>query len=144
MNEGHELYEVIRRVYERHRHMERVSPASIAIEAMREIQFPPELHLVGYTGCNLQMRQIARSFLGVKFDPVDRAESIEDDLFPETLQDRYPVRTKKGEEPQYVLRESLSDEDADYNIARMRRASFALQKHSDALEAWKLARRSAA
>jgi hypothetical protein len=106
---------------------------------MCAIKFKPELHRLGYAGCHLQVRQMARGVLRRDFDPEERvAASVEgeDDLFPETLQDRYPRRGKHGEEPVYVLREQMTGNDVGYNVARMRRGGRALLKHADALEAW--------
>jgi hypothetical protein len=51
---------------------------------------------------------------------------------------------KPGEEAEYLLLEDLPDVAITYNVERMRRASFALQKHLDALEVCGLNRRRAA
>lgn len=143
-DEGGELYAVIRDIYNSHRDQPSVNPIWLANEAMQAIRFEREMHDLGWIGCNLQFRQIARSFCRGNFDPVERAESCAGaDLFPDTLQERYPLRPKAGEEAEYVLLGSLPDTDATYNIDRMRRASLALQRHSDALEAFVRARRGA-
>jgi hypothetical protein len=132
---GDELYDVIARIYARQQSYKEISPISLADEGMQAIDFPRRLHPLGYIGCNYHLRQIARSFCRKKFDPVDPSALQSADLFPETLQERYPVRGMAGDEPRYVLREHLSPADRAYNVARMRRASVALQKHADALEA---------
>lgn len=138
MTDGDELARVIATIYERNRELPSISPAWLATAGMQTIRFPRTLHALGYVGCHLQLRQIARKYCRKAFDPVDGADGEgQEEMFPETLQERYPLRPKRGEEPQYVMLEFLSDQDVDYNIARMRRASLALQKHSDALEAWK-------
>jgi hypothetical protein len=137
-----ELYEVVSAIYEKHKGKPSISPAwLLATEGMRRISFPRELHPRGYRGCHMHLRQIARSFCRKKFDPTEEAEN---DLFQETLQERYPQRPKADEEHQYVLLDELTDDDGAYNVARMRRASLALQKHSDALEAYIIARQRAA
>ena len=138
---GDELYDVIARIYERQQAYTEVSPISLAEEAMRAIDFPQRLHTLGWIGCNYHFREIARSFCRRRFDPIDPALRYQgDDLFPETLQDRYPVKGMKGDEPRYVLREHLSPDDRAFNVTRMRRTASALQRHADALEAdglWK-------
>jgi hypothetical protein len=138
-----ELYEVVKAAYEWRRHKSSISPLILANEAMERINFAPELHALGYRGCHLYMRQIARQFCRRHFEPteiIDRSG----DLFPETLRERYPLPPKAGEEAEYVLLEDLPDAAITYNVERIRRASFALQKHSDALEAYRLNRRRAA
>jgi hypothetical protein len=141
--EGEPLWEVISALYEKHRGSPSVKPAWLATQGMKQIGFRPKLHELGYIGCHLQLRQIARAFCSRKFDPLHRVAHAADDLFPETLQERYPVRPTPGEEPRYVLLDALSAEDRAYNVERMRRAGRALQKHADALEADGLRRRTA-
>jgi hypothetical protein len=133
---GDELYDVIERIYERQRDYREISPISLAREGMQAIDFPSSLHALGYIGCELHLREIARTFCRRRFEPVKTpGEHLEVDLFPETLQERYPVKGMAGDEPRYVLRGHLSMEDRAFNVARMRRASRALTKHADALEA---------
>jgi hypothetical protein len=138
-----ELYDAVKAAYARRRHKSSISPLILATEAMERINFAPKLHAVGYRGCHLYMRQIARQFCRRYFEPteiIDRSG----DLFPDTLRERYPLPPKPGEEDEYVLLEDLTDEAISYNVERMRRASLALQKHSDALEAYGLNPRRAA
>jgi hypothetical protein len=136
------LLAAVQGVIDRKGDQSELSPAWIATETMDVIGFPRQLHELGYIGCHLALRQIARGKLRRQFDPVDIAES--DDLFPETLQDRYPRRPRRGQEPLYVLRDDMSDDDVSYNVARMRRAASGLLRHADALEAWGLERKEAA
>lgn len=142
MREGNELWEAIAAAYDKHQYDPRVSPVVLANEGMRRILFPRRLHEVGWIGCNLQLRQIARQYCRKKFDPTTRDD--DDDLFPETLQERYPTRPESGEDSEYVLLNVLSDDDVDYNIDRMEKSIAGQQKHLDALRAWKAARRRAA
>lgn len=129
-----ELSNVVRVVYESHNDRPTVSPAWLATEAMAEIGFPRDLHPLGYIGCHLQIRQIARAFCRKHFDP---EESVENDLFPETLQQRYPRQQKSPEqEPEYVLLDLLSRSDIVFNIDRLRKEARSKLKHADALEAW--------
>ena len=131
---GDELYDVISRICERQRGYRAISPIALASEAMQAIDFPISLHPLGYIGCERHFREIARSTLRKRFDPVD-PEKEQDDLFPHTLQERYPIRRKRSEDPRYVLRKHLSDADRAYNVARLRRSGNAQLKHADALEA---------
>lgn len=145
-DDGAELHAIIRDIYHKQCEWPSVSPISMANEAMQMIHFDRELNELGYIGCHLQFRQIARKFCRKNFDPVERADilSSQEEMFPDILQERYPLQNKAGEEAEYVQLEHLPDLDGMYNVQRMRRASLALQKHSDALEAFILNRRVAA
>ena len=147
MTDEEELYAIVRIVVDRAVAVVDVSPAWVATETMQEIGFARATHRLAYAGCHLEVRQIARQLLRGRFDPAERAkESADetDDLFPETLQDRYPRRPKKDEEPVYALRDQLLADDVDYNVERMMRAGQALLKHARALKAWDAARRHSA
>jgi hypothetical protein len=65
-------------------------------------------------------------------------------MFPDTLQDRYPRKTQRGEEPVYVTRWLMTRADVCFNTERMRRGGRALLKHADALDEWDQSRSSAA
>ena len=137
MSESAELAEAVRRAYEINRNVVAIDPEFIANGAMEIIRFAKSLHPVGWTGCNMHCRQIARSFCRRNFDPAEAAiESVsrQIDFFPDTLQDRYPRKHTKGQEPVYVLRDHLTEDDRWDNIDRMRKAAVALRKHADALE----------
>jgi hypothetical protein len=130
------LQEVIRGVYEKRRDLAKISPSWLATEAMAAIYFPRQLHDLGYDGCHLQFRQIARSFCRQHFDP---EVVVENDLFPETLQQRYPQQQTDGsQEPVYVLLDLLSQEDILFNVERLRKEASAKLRHADALDAWRL------
>lgn len=137
---GDELYAVIERIYERMRNYKNVSPIVMAKEAMQAINFGRELHNLGYIAADQHFRQIARSFCRKRFDPV--ALALENDLFPETLQERYPMRGHVGEERVYVLLDEADDPTLIYNENRMERAAKALQKHADALRAYRIKRQN--
>ena len=138
MSESAELAEAVRRAYEINRNVVAIDPEFIANGAMEIIRFARSLHPVGWVGCNMHCRQLARAFCRRNFDPVEAAIdnlTIQGEFFPDTLQDRYPrKRQKPGEEPVYVLRDHLTEEDRWEAISRMRKTSRALQRHSDALE----------
>lgn len=138
MSDEDELAIAVQKVIDAHAATPEISPDWIATETMLAIKFPRALHRLGYAGCNLELRQIARGKLRRKFDPTSPADpdADEDDLFPETLQDRYPRRRKRGQPPTYVLRDLMSRLDLEFNVKRMRRVGQALLKHADALESW--------
>jgi hypothetical protein len=142
-HEGQELWDVIFAIYDKHRKQSRISPAWLATEGMVAIDFSRSTHELGYIGCHLQLRQIARQFCGQHFDPIHR-QAPADDLFPETLQERYPVKTPEGEDPEYILLEEMDDDDFDFNIERMERRARSLLKHVDALRAYKRTRKRTA
>jgi len=90
-----------------------------------------------------EARQIARDFCRKQIENDETAER--DNLFPGTLQHRYPRKPDvKGEEPVYVLRDLMTDEDVAYNVARLRDEADSKLMHADALEAWGKDRKRAA
>jgi hypothetical protein len=142
VSEGSELYDAVRRVYEINRSVVSIDPEFLANGAMEIIRFDKSLHPLGWVGCNMHLRQLARAFCRRNFDPA--AAAMEDnyvvgDLFHDTLQNRYPRKPLPGHAPEYVLREHLTEVERWFNIDRMRGASRALQRHSDALETETLA-----
>lgn len=142
MNEGDALADAVRRMYEINRFVVAIDPEFLANGAMEIIRFDKALHPVGWVGCNLHCRQLARAFCRRNFDTAAAAlagEVVNGDLFPDTLQDRYPRQPQKGKEPEYVLRDHLSEDDRWFNIDRLRSAAGALQRHARALESETLA-----
>jgi len=137
MSEEERLAQVVQQMIDDHRDLAAISPAWVATQAMEVIEFPRGLHPLGYAGCHLELRQIARAKLRRQFDPTSRErEDFEEDFFPETLQDRYPRRQNPDDEPVYIPRGLMSQSDIDYNVGRMRRAGYGLLKHAQALEEW--------
>lgn len=137
MSEGEELVAAVRRVYDINHRVVSINPEFLADAAMDIIGFDKSIHRLGWLGCNLHLRQVARAFCRRNFDPAAMATEFAAgtrDMFDDTLQDRYPRRTQKGREPEYVLRDHLSEDDRWFNIDRMRGTARALQRHSDALE----------
>lgn len=114
----------------------RINPSWVANEAMGELD--PVKHIergspLIWLGCNLQLRQLARQVLARHYEVGTRAP---DDLFPD-LQWRYPTaRSAEAEEPEYVLRDMMSNEDLAYNVSRLRAEALAKQAHADTLERW--------
>lgn len=139
------LAEAAQRVIDRRRDRQSISPSWVATEAMNDLD-PERVSVeIVYFGCHLQLRQIAREILRKRFKPDEAPErSAQHDLFPD-LQWRYPTaRTAKNEEPEYVLLESLTKEDINYNVARLRSEAVAKLRHADALEAFGMSRDKAA
>ena len=148
MDPEEQLYAETRRVIDLQGKVPTISPAWVATHVMCAIEFKPVLHYLGYAGCHLQVRQMARQELRKRHDPNavvhNELESGQDDMFSDTLQSRYPRRTKQGEEPVYILRELMDEDDVTFNEMRMRRGGMALLRHADALRAWHGGRRGAA
>lgn len=146
--EAKTLIEAVEKVISRNNDMRAISPAWVATAVMVEIGFAAKVHPVGYVGCHLYARQIARQSLRKKFDPASADSDDDDDdqprLFTGTLQTKYPRRREPGEEPTYVHIDDLTDDDIAFIVTRMRATARSLLKHADALEAWHTARRRAA
>lgn len=65
--------------------------------------------------------------------------TAEEQLYAETRR----VIEEQGEEPVYILRDLMDDDDVDFNATRMRRGAMGLLRHVDALLAWHGGRRAA-
>lgn len=135
-HEESQLTAIVARIIDIRRAQVRINPSWIATEALKEIDpSARSVHLVR-TGCHLQLRQIARAECRKLFEDAD------DDCEPrftgfDGLQWRYPTaRSKSKAEPEYVLRENMSDTDIAYNVARLRHEARAKLAHADALEIW--------
>ena len=136
MSDGAELVDAVRRVYEINRRVVAIDPEFLANHAMEIIRFDRSVHPLGWVGCNLHLRQVARAFCRRNFDAaasVASGDTVNGDMFPDTLQDRYPRQSQKSQEPIYVLRDYLSEEDRWFNIDRLFGTAEALQRHARAL-----------
>lgn len=123
-------------VIDLNRAVPRISPNFIAGHVMDLIHFPSSLHEIGYYGCLMHVRQMAREKLRGKYAADRLPDPTQPDLpFDGLLQDRYPIKVKKGEEPIYVRRDLLSEDDRWWNIEALRKTAKSLVRHSDALEA---------
>lgn len=146
MSEEAELATTVERIIDLYGTVKDVSPAWVATQAMELIEFPRSLHRLGYAGCHLELRQMARGKLRKRFDPTAIADDDDAQLdldLPETLQERYPKARVRGEEPCYRKLDALTDEDVRYNVTRMRAAAGALERHADRLQAWHAGRPTA-
>jgi hypothetical protein len=137
MTEYAQLSEIIARIIDSRRDEARISPSWTATEAMKELDPERRSPPLVYLGCHLQLRQIARHHLRQEFQPEGEIQpTAQDDLFPH-LQWRYPTaRSRSDDEPEYVLRERMSDDDVVFNIKRLRREGASKLKQADALEEW--------
>jgi hypothetical protein len=136
-HEESQLTEIVARIIDIRRAQVRINPSWIATEALQEIDpAGSSLELVRL-GCHLQLRQIARSLCRKLFE-----DSDDDDGQPrftgfDGLQWRYPTARSKGKpDPEYVLRDRMSEDDIAFNVSRLRSEARAKLAHADALEAW--------
>lgn len=135
------LSDAIGRMIDIQRNAVSVSPDHIASGAMQLICFDYATHNAGWYGCYQHLLQIARDRLRGRFDPKARAEAYisgQSELFDDALQDRYPVRPRRNFdgawcEPEYVLREHLSEDDCWFNVDRLEHTARALTRHRNAL-----------
>jgi len=132
-----QLAGVVARILELQRNQIRINPSWIATEAMKLID--PKNRSIGLVriGCHLQLRQIARGQCRKSFESPDEGDDDQPQFAGfDDLQWRYPTSRPKGlPEPEYILRESMTDEDIAYNVASLRREGRAKLQHADFLEA---------
>jgi len=134
--EESQLAEIVARIIDIRRGQVRINPSWIATEALKEIDPSSRSVDLVRLGCHLQLRQIARAECRTLFEDT---EDVDEPRFSgfEGLQWRYPTaRSKRKDEPEYVLRDHMSDDDINYNVARLRREGRAKLAHADTLEAW--------
>ena len=135
------LSEIVAGIIDNRRSHVRINPAWIATEALLEIDPDRASIELVRTGCHLQLRQIARAMCSKLFEEKD--DDDEEPIFDsfDNLQWRYPTaRRSKDTEPQYVLRDMMSDADIRYNVMRLRREANAKLAHADLLAAWAISR----
>jgi hypothetical protein len=135
-HEESQLAEIVARIIDIRRGQVRINPSWIATEALREIDPADSSVKLVRLGCHLQLRQIARAQCRKLFEDSEDEDEPRFNGF-EGLQWRYPSARSKGEiEPEYVLRDHMTNNDVNYNVARLRREGRAKLAHADALEAW--------
>lgn len=137
-DEAKQLYELVGKIISDRNDQIDISPTWIATECMRKLHgmsLRDDRPLI-YIGCHLQLRQIARSICGKKWENDDDSTE-QHEMFP-GLQKRYPICRIAGEEPAYRRLEDMSSEDYDYNINRLRAEANEKQAHADRLEAHKI------
>lgn len=113
-----------------------LSPTSLALAVQLRFEAGDIQPHIKYTSLE-HLKQMARGILRGQFDPTaDDDEQQQGEMFSGHLQDRYPIKVPKGSEPQYKLRMALSHEEAQWNIARLRKSAQARLEHADAMQAW--------
>lgn len=137
-----EIRDAVIAIIDRDRTRSHINPSWVAHQVMLKLDpkriSPPSV----YGGANLWARHVAREKLRGKFLSGD--VSAQDELFPE-LQWRYPVaHCEKRDDPEYVLRDLMTDEDIAWNVDRLRAEAEAKLRHADALEDFGKRRRSVA
>jgi hypothetical protein len=137
-NEEHKAREILLSIYEERRFNKRVSPTWLATMAMTSLDPLRVSHPIEYAMAHLQFRQLARSICAGRWEKAEGDEEKQIELFSD-LQTRYPTApaNRADDEPEYVLLEELTEEDFDFNIARLRSEGMAKIKHSDTLAAYK-------
>lgn len=137
MNEERKLRELVERIVAERERAVSVSPSWVATETMMHLDPERASEPCIYLAAHLQFRQVARQILGRKFERDDDAIEDQHPLFP-SLQRRYPLPHKRGEEPQYKLLDYLSGAELAFNVSRLRKEAAGKLAHADALEAWGL------
>ena len=76
-------------------------------------------------------KKLARSYSAESGE----TKSQQSEMFTGTLQERYPIPHKSGEEASYKLRRLLTDSERQWNVEYLRKSALARMEHADALEA---------
>jgi hypothetical protein len=134
--EESQLAEIVARIIDIRRAQVRINPSWIATEALKEIDPSNRSVELVRLGCHLHLRQIARGQCRKLFDPSEEPFADEQSELFENLQWRYPVTRTAADEPEYILREHMTNADIAFNVGRFRRAGRKLLAHADTLEAW--------
>jgi len=134
--DAQQLHNLVAGVIGRRAAAVRLKPAMVAQEVMSKLDMEQVSHPLVWLGCHLEVRQIARGMLATHFDPITKPDEDEPVLPFTNLQWRYPERPKPGEEPSYILRDLMTDEDVAWNVARLQAEGRAKLAHADALKAW--------
>jgi len=115
-----------------------VTAQSLAVIALQVwLQADTERHIEH--GAREHFKQIARGVLAGRYGKGRKAAHREeqlplnDELFGDSLQERYPRKHQRDEEPAYVPIGMASDADLWWNVEQMRSASGGLLRHVDAL-----------
>jgi hypothetical protein len=113
-----------------------VNTTTLATYAMRE-----------YDGASLEphieyasrehFKHIARGLVARTLDAdAEESAAYQGELFSGQLQTHYPKARQRGEEPVYIPREAMTDDDVRFNCDKLRKSGQARFDHADALEAW--------
>lgn len=143
--EADRLIALTRKVIDTYTAKPRISPRWVASQVMTQLDPGQRVQIKHHDiwiGAHMAVRQIARAILANKFwSPPEPGEG-DPDLFP-GLQWRYPRAHSKEEDAEYVLRDLMTEEDIDWNCARLEAEGTAKLKHAAALREWSEKRRGA-
>jgi hypothetical protein len=113
-----------------------ISPSAVAVAVYGLYQRDSDDPHVAFGAIEF-VKHIARGELANKLNvDSENNAAMQDDMFS-GLQDHYPVKVGKGEEPRYVRRDLLALEQLDFNISRLLKFMMACGKHADALQAYR-------
>jgi hypothetical protein len=139
------LRQIVQRIYEVRQYEIEVSAASLAAEAMIELDPNNNAPIMVRVAADLQFRQVARGILrGVMRDEEDDVEQASFALH-DALQKRYPTaHSATNSDPTYILLDHMADEDFAFNIQRLEREADAKTAHARALKDYQEQRRAVA
>lgn len=140
MNQHQRINQEIEKQYELLSDAVLISPAALAFRVQE--QFLPDAVEPHIEYASLQhMKHLCRVFLRKSKDH----DSDENEIYGQQgsldfgaeftgeLQDRYPLPRKQGEEPQYKLRQHLTEEEIEWNALQLEKAGRARIAHARAL-----------
>lgn len=138
MNQHQQIMEELEKHYEALGGAVLIAPSALAVKVYEHFRGRKSVDPhIQYTSLE-HMKSMARTFLRKRNDPTEAKDGeVEQSAFEfsKELQPRYPIPHKRGEEPQYKLREHLTPEERAWNVERLRRAAKTFGEHADALEA---------
>jgi hypothetical protein len=124
----------IREIIVSNNHVDTLSPTLVALQTLEKYGKPSEIH-IEYLSFE-QAKQMARAELRAKFDPEGADnDAHQSDMFSGILQQRYPVQTRRGEDPKYKFLRLLTVDELDWNINQLLRSADARIQHAHALQA---------
>lgn len=138
MNQHQQIMEVMERLYDDLSGAIMISPSALAAKAYEHFRAKKKIDPhIQYASVE-HLKDMARAFLRKRNDPSDdgsEAYTQDEFSFSGKLQRRYPMPHKRGEEPQYKLREYLTPEERAWNVDQLRKSGQSKLEHADAMEA---------
>jgi len=121
--------------------LEQICPSTLALRVFEFFKADREYEIHLRYASLEHLKQIARGLLAHAHETAKRFEDMaaagSPDMFAELLQDRYPIHVPKGAEPQYKLRDRMTDAELLWNERKLMRTSDALAQHARALAAYR-------
>jgi len=113
-----------------------LSATSVALAVQEHYMTQPAEPHLQYASLE-HFKQLSRRALAGRYELDGEENQVnQNDMFAGYLQDRYPLARKKGEDPVYKLRDSMTEAELSWNVLQLRKSAKALLSHADALEAW--------